>query len=201
MKQLGMIAPGVSQSLVPSSDAPSKSVVATRMLMARRQRSKPPTMDRIADIEIPRKIWSSWIEAGQARKLRRPLTESEYTAVEKRRDELAPWVCGYHPEEMDDVALALIDLFTGMASANTTAEAGSARVDSVAQLLMEFPAWAIEGMSRKVRTRGYVRDGKIERHWAPADPEIIDLVKAEVALYGPSYDNAVAMLTAEVADD
>lgn len=199
MKQLGMIAPGASRSLVPNSDGQSKTVVASKMLMARRQRPKPPTMDQIADIEIPRTIWSTWTEAGRDKKLRRPLSEAEHTALEKRRDELAPWVCGYHAEELDDVSLALIDLFSGFQS--MTAEVGAARVDSVARLLKDFPAWAIENVSTKIRLRGYTRDGKIERHWAPTDPEVVDLLKIEVALYGRSHDNAVALLTAEVADD
>ena len=154
----------------------------------------------MVDIDLPSQVWEPWIEPGQPKKLRRALAVSERAALEARRDELAPWVGGYHAAELDDVSLALIDMFTGFPSmAATGAEAGAAKIDAVARLLSEFPAWSIILVCDHIRTHGYVRDGKNERHWPPSDPELFGMVKEKIRHYVTAHDTAVALLKAKVA--
>lgn len=200
MKQLGAIATG-SQSLVPISDAPLQRNEADKMLVHRQHtRAMPVLFNLTTDREIPDRAWEPWIrDDGTARVLRRALSPLERGAIQARRDELAPWVAGYHPTELDEVALALIDMLMGFPSGAFSAEAGSGRVDSLAILLKKYPAWAIERVCQRIRTRGYVRDGKTERHWPPADPEICDMMDEEMRLYARTHGDMVKLLTAEVA--
>lgn len=115
-----------------------------------------------------------------------------------RRTEIEPWVQGYHEAELDEVALALLDMFGAFPSMRQGGEEAAARVDSVRSLLTTYPAWAIVRVCDHIRIRGYVSDDKIERHWPPSDPEIVDAVITETKLYRDTYDSANKLLTATV---
>lgn len=197
MKQLGGIVQD-SRSLVRGYG--EKSNNADKMLTLRQRSNLPTITNRLTDVDMPLRLWDSWTQDGHPKKLRRELTADECAALTARRDELAPWVSGYHPEaEFDEVVLALIDMFTGFQS--MSAEAGAARVESVARLLRDFPLWVVEASCKRIRLRGYVRDDKIERHWPPSDPELVAMIKTELSLYERSYDSAVALLNGEVCED
>lgn len=168
----------------------------------------PPVVNEETDLRIPRSAWSTWKEAGCDRQLRRPLAEDEVRALEARRRELEPWVGAYHEQEQDDVALALVDMLGGFSSMQSQSpESAAARTEAIAILLRreEMPKWAIEKACSKIRSRGYVRTGEggktfTERHWPPSDPELVEMVRVERALYRDAYDGAGKLLAATVEE-
>lgn len=159
----------------------------------------PAVRDVRADIEIPIAVWDSWIPAAGPRQIRRPLTEEERGVVERRRDELAPAVAPYHQErDLDQVALAVTDMFGGYTSMRQSDDEAVAKLDSVRRVLAPFPAWAIEKACNAIQTNGVWRDGKFDRQWPPNDSEIVAAVREHLRLYGDQHQNAVALLSAEV---
>lgn len=135
------------------------------------------------------------------RQLRRAITEDERAALEARRDELAPALAGYAGTvERNRVALALTEMFGGYTSMRQTDEDAVGKVDSVMNLLREFPAWAIEKACRDIRRNGVWRDGKFDTRWPPNDSEIVAAVRDARRLIGDQYDSAVNLLAASVED-
>jgi hypothetical protein len=162
---------------------------------------QPPRIsNRLTDIEIPLAAWSAWLPADGARQLRRPLTDPERTALVARRDELALAVAPYHPAELDDVSLSLIEMYGGFTSMRQGEEDAAARVDSVGRMLAEYPGWAIKKACVAIRTNGVWRDGKFDRRWPPNDSEIIAEVRGHVRFYADQHRNAVALLAATVEE-
>lgn len=157
-------------------------------------------MNRATDLELPRRLWSAWHEFGKARKLRRALTEAERDLLNARRNEIAPWVAPYHPSETDAVVLAIAEMLESYPSVGMSETGAAGRMDSLRRFLAEQPAWAIVQACRKIRERGYERDGIFERHWAPSDAELLNEVKREAKLYRDQYDSATDLLNAEVED-
>jgi len=202
MKQLGTTLPaGAGRPLVPSYGAVSPNA----MLAVRQRGIRPPVANRETDLLIPRSTWSSWIETGRERQLRRALTAEERAKLEARRAELAPWVGPYHDEELDDVALALVDMYHGFPSfQGQSLEAMAAKTESVGLLLRRegMPLWAIEKACARIRAKGFVkREGNrtfTERHWPPSDAELVEEVRIERKLYGDAYDEAERLLAATV---
>ena len=163
--------------------------------------SMPAVIDREADVEIPR-AWSSWRPANGPRHLRRALTAEERAALEKRRDELAPWVAGYEGDrERDQVALAVADMFGAYRSARHVNEDAVGLIDSVCRLLRDFPVWAIVKACNSIQQFGVWRNGAFDRQWPPSDPEIMSEVREKLRLYGDQYRSAVDLLNAEVEQD
>lgn len=158
----------------------------------------PPITDRTVDIEITRNAWSAWTEAGKPRQLRRPLTDGERSAVLRRANELAPVMAPYRPTETDRVTLALIEMLSGFRSVRGDEVDAVATADNLRRVLAEYPAWAIENACQEIRRDGVWRDGRFDRQWPPSDPELIDAVRKVARLYGDQYQNAVALLAAEV---
>lgn len=195
MQQVGQVLPATdSRSLTPASDAASPNA-----LLVRRQREpRPVIMNRDTDLRIPGQLWSAWQEFGKPRQLRRALNDAERRLLAARRDELAPWIAPYHAHETDAVVLAIGEMLEGFPSLGVTEGGAAARLDSLRSFLVEQPAWAIVQACRKVRQRGYERDGKFERHWAPSDSELLTEVKREARLYRDQFDSAVNLLEAEV---
>lgn len=166
-------------------------------------RTGPAILDRRADIEIPRAVWSGWKEVGKARCLRRPLTGEEIGFLDNRRAELEPWILGYHEREAHDVEVALSEMFDAFPSMGSYGNAqATKRVISASRVLANFPLWAILKCCDKIKSQGYTRyDGQryvTERQWPPSDPQMVESVSNEVKLYRDSYDSAVALLKAEV---
>ena len=170
-------------------------------MVKRHSSQMPAILNRETDIKIPRRAWSAWKEDGKPRQLRGPLSADDRQALIVRKMELEPWIDGYHETELDEVALALLDMFSGFPSMRQAGDEAAARVDSIRRLLVPHPAWAIMRACEKIRNIGYVdSEGRIERHWPPSDPEIISMVKAESRLYCETYDTAVALLEATVEE-
>lgn len=161
----------------------------------------PPTLRRETDIDLGRVLWTNLDVRGQPQNLRRELTAPERRLLELRRDELAPWVGGYlRVAEVDGVTAAIGRMFGGFPSfaARHDEMSAVARIDSLARLLDDHPLWAIEAACLSIRRSGYVVEGKTERHWAPADPEIVAKVRSEADAYRRPHASAVALLGAGV---
>jgi hypothetical protein len=176
------------------------------MLEVRSSRPMPAILSKAVDVELPRALWSAWKpscdEGSDAfnRSIRRPLTDDERVALISRRDELEPWVCGYHESERDTVAIALLDMFGSFPSMRQTSIEAASRVDSASRLLRDFPAWAIKRACQKTQTNGTWRGGVFDRQWPPSDPELIAAVRDEVRLYADQHRSAVALLAAPVEE-
>lgn len=158
----------------------------------------PPVTNRRTDLEIPNSAFSSWIEAGKPRQLRRALTTEERTALERRRDEIGPALAPFADWQRDVVALAVLEMFNGFTSMRGTEEEAAARVDAALNLLADHPAWAIEKACMSIRRNGVWRDGKFDRRWPPSEPEMVAAVKEASKLYRDTFNRVEALLMAEV---
>ena len=158
----------------------------------------PPVASPIADTEIPRQLWSSWVEAGKPRTIRRPLTGEEQEILERRRDELVPVLQPYVDREVNRVALAVSEMYDGFPSMRGSEEAAVGRVERVRHLLDDFPLWAIEKACRDIQRRGVMRAGVFDRKWPPTDPELVAEVREALRMYGDQHKSAVALLVAKV---
>lgn len=200
MEKIGTIA---GRGLVPQgsrsgSDSQSRSANA---LAIRRSSSPPPVMNRPTDVEIPRRLWEAWIEPGKPRLVRRALEPSERAALEARIAEIEPWIVGYAPEEQDFVALEVLGMLGSFRSmSGQSDEQIAAAADSLLRSLSGLPYWAIEKACVNIRVNGYTKDGGArERHWAPSDSEVVQIVRETTKLYRDQYDSAIALLNAGVA--
>jgi hypothetical protein len=198
MKQIGEVGSRVSGSL-ESRRSPGD-------LTARRvdEDNLPPAVDRVADIEIARAVWSSWIPSAGRRAIVRPLSRDERGRLEKRAAELEPALAPYRPDERDDVMIEIAEMFGAFPSMRVKDEEAMGKIKSAAQSLSEFPAWAIQRACRTIRTEGYVvYDGngeRRERHWPPSDPDIVDQVKREMRTRKEALDAARDLLSAPVEE-
>lgn len=154
------------------------------------------------DVRMPSQLWSAWKETGKPRLLRRPLNDAERRLLEGRRDELAPWVAGYHDEERGEVVEMIGEMFTSFPSIASRNDAlAASHMDSLSRKLQSFPKWAIQHVCAQIGVRGYTKktdDGRYvqERHWPPSDPELIDMIEAEVRVVDRNFVSAVALLAA-----
>lgn len=160
----------------------------------------PAVTSATTDRDIPQRLWCHWQEAGQPRCLRRALTDDERAALEARAAELAPVLQGHGQHDLSRVRLALSDMIGGFAQRQDDATV-SAKVDSQQRLLAEFPLWAIDRVCRRIRSDGYLRDGKVERRWPPSDPELFMMVRDVVQVYQHQLRSAAALLAATVDPD
>src|ERR1700683_2735946 len=80
----------------------------------------PKISNPLTDVEIPRSAWSPSKEAGKPQQLRRQLTGEERTALQGRRDELAPALAPFGSNERPQIYLAIADMFGGFRSMWTT---------------------------------------------------------------------------------
>lgn len=181
-----------SRGLVPASG--KRSLTTTGLGM-------PPVANRLTDVEIPRSAWSNWTPDSGPRQLRRALTADERTALESRRDELAPVLRPYERNEVDRVVLALTDMFGGFPSMRRDDEEAVSRLNAARRVLAEFPAWAIAKGCHNIQSLGVWRDGKFNREWPPSDAEIAHEVRACMRLYSDQHRSAVALLEAEVENE
>ena len=203
MKTLGDATEGAVASARSQWKAGLTNERSGKLLAIRRKTSMPPVANKETDVTIPRMVLSAWKETGKPRCLRRALTATEREKVEERRDELEPWVVGYHEAETTDVHLAIAELYSAFPSMRAVNKTDAmSRCVAAAQTLAQFPMWAIERRCTKIRENGYIikRDGLYitERHWPPSDPEIVEQVREEASLYADTYRNMTEMLMAEV---
>ena len=155
-------------------------------------------IDGRTDVELPRKLFSAWHETGKAREIIRPLADDERRDLERRRDSLAPALDPFGPRDLDRVALAIAEMFSGYPSMRQTDDEAVAKVGSLRGLLSSFPAWSIEKTCQRIRTEGFERDGRRERNWPPSDAEIVNEVRKTLKPYADAHRSSVALLTATV---
>jgi hypothetical protein len=185
--------PSISRNLVSPDTRPSAAARPHRL-----NDPLPKISNRSTDVDIPRSAWSAWKEDGKPRQLRRPLTASERSDLEARRDELAPMIVPVQPSQVDSVKIALADMFGSIRSMRQTGADAIAILEGAYRALSEFPAWAIEKTCLSIQQNGVWRDGKFDRRWPPNDAEIVAEVRDKVRLYGDAHRSAVALLEAAV---
>ena len=198
MDKLPKVTPGGSGS--PNSQSNSN---AARLAQVRLAGLMPPVMNKTTDLMIPRSAWSAWTEMGKSRCLRRALTVEERSALERRKNELLPWIVGYSASEEDDVIIALTKMFSAFPQyAGKSGHGAAAQVKLMIEALQSYPAWAIAKACGKIAREGYVRvdtDQYVrETHWPPSAPELIEVVRGCATLYKDQYDSATDLLEAEV---
>jgi hypothetical protein len=175
--------------------------MARRAVMTLDSAHLPMISNRLTDVEIPRAVWSPWLGTGKPRELVRQLTAGERSALEGRRDELAPALAPFGTGiEADRVHLSLADVFGSFRSMRHTGAEAVAIVDASCRALAEFPCWAIEKACRSIQVNGVWRDGKFDRQWPPNDAELVDAVRKEVRLYGDQHRSAASLLEAKVEE-
>lgn len=164
----------------------------------------PPYYCRDADTLLP-SLWANRDVRGVPDgTIRRPLLPEERKILAARRDELAPWVAPYHGDaELDQVAAAICGMYDAFPHMAAKSEAAAVlRVDQLRARLAPFPAWAIAKVCERVASRGYARKEGAqhvqERHWAPSDPEVVEMVEQEVEPWRRAHDSAAALLLAAV---
>lgn len=165
----------------------------------------PEAYVREIDHEIPRRLWCGFSVAGKPREIRRPLTPDERRVLTLRAAALEPVLAPYVPEEIDDVVVALADMLGGFAGARQSGAEAVGKIDSLRRLLAPFPAWAIRLACQRLRSEGYdvpTGDGGIrrERHWPPADAELVDAVRRTVQTRSNALESARMLLTATVTE-
>lgn len=198
MEQLGKALSRVSDSLA-SRRSSGPEVPAARV----DPNNLPAPYDRDVDLLIPRAVWCAHKIDGEPRRLRRALTVTERQSLERRIGELEPALKPYLPAEVDEVALALSDMLAGFAGSQRSGMDVVGKVDGLRRLLAQFPMWAVREACLRMRMDGYeVQDGnggkRKERHWAPADGEVIEAVRAVVRQRAEALASARALLIAEV---
>jgi hypothetical protein len=188
-------------------DSQCTSSDANKLARVRKAGIRPPVVNTEADLIIPKSAWSTWKETGKPRKLRRGLTKDERDALVRRRNELQPWVVGFHESERDAVAFALSEMlmmFPGY-SMQRGDEGAVAHVDLLMGKVADSPAWAIIKACEKIGTHGYTKTTGIgeyhtERHWPPSGPELFIVVEECTKMYRDQFDSATRLLEAEVGE-
>ncbi len=199
MPQIGIAARAVSSSVTVGSPRRSD-VPAVRYTAA----NLPAAFDAVADVEIPRKVWSAWIPRFEARQIIRPLRDDERAALEARKASLAPALAPYAGgADAYRGAAALGAMFDGFRSMRVRGENAMGRLDTAMRVLKYFPAWAVEEACASIQRDGYqVHDrekvARTERHWPPSDPEIADVVRLVVKTRDAALASATALLSASV---
>lgn len=165
----------------------------------------PRISSRSTDVEIPNRVWSSWIPRDDPRRLVRALTLGERAELEERRDELAPAlvslrdVVGFE-SVVDEVVLAIMDMFGSYRSMRQTSVEAMALAESTYRAMCAFPAWAVVKVCGSIQLNGVWRDGKFDRQWAPNDSEVAHAVRLEIAFYEQRHRETVALLSATVEE-
>jgi hypothetical protein len=144
--------------------------------------------------------WSTWTPENGKRGLRVELTAAARTALEQRRDELAPFIGPFHGSEMEKVGIAISDMFSSFRSMRQTGESAVAVLESVTRLCAPYPAWAIVNACHDIQSNGVWRNGQFDRQWPPNDSEIVARVRQELRLYADSYNSACALLAAKLEE-
>lgn len=155
-------------------------------------------------MELPRRLWCGWRVDGEPRAVRRPLTDEERDVLERRARDLTPALTPYlRPQQDDEIALAITEMLSGFRGAREASADAVGRIAALMNVLAPFPAWAIQRSCAWIRSHGYEvedRDGKrTERHWPPADAEVVAEVERTVRLRQEALASARALLEAPVA--
>lgn len=152
------------------------------------------------------RLLASWRPAAGLRELSRALTAAERASLESRQAALQQALTPYTETCKTKAALADLEshvgaMFNGIRSMRQTGEDVSSTVEITLAVLRKHPAWAIKRACMEISEDGFMRDGKREKHWAPNDSEINDVVKKIVQPYRYAMLNAGDLLSAKVLEE
>lgn len=154
----------------------------------------PQLLDKLADYEIPARVWSNWKPEKGSRTIMRTLTAAERSAVQVRAANLDVGLGAFTPNQIEIVDCAIDAMFAGFRSMRQSGDSSAATTEITRAVLRPFPAWAIEQGCLKIARH----QAGLDPHWPPNDGEIYDVVAKIVAPYGTALVNARALLSAPV---
>jgi hypothetical protein len=156
-------------------------------------------VDRIADYEIPSRLWSTWKPENGRRGVVRTLAPEERAAVERRAADLDACCQPFGPHEQDRAIAAVSSMLGGFRNMRQDDEAAAAVLDGLRRVLASFPLWAIEQGCLLIQGGNAIINGKQQdRRWPPNDSEIFGVIDGIVQPYRGALERAMALLNAPV---
>jgi hypothetical protein len=188
MEQVGQLAQRLAKTASPPSR--SNSLVKQAKLGTN---GLPVLFDSDVDT-LPRRL-ISWRPTTGPCELRRSLTPEERQHVEARAAALEVALAPFEPEQGDDVAAALAGLFGSYRSMRQSEAEAAATVAIARSRLRGYPAWAIVMACRMIAGG----EAGLDNRFPPNDPQIVEVVRKLTWKYREPYNDAMALLNAEVA--
>jgi hypothetical protein len=156
-----------------------------------------PPDDRSCDIELPRRVFSSWTPSNGSRAIVRALTDEERQRLARREAELAEGLRPFSNDQAPRVRAAIAKMLGGFRSMRQQGADVVATVEAAVEVLAKFPAWAIQQGCFKIARR----EAGLDPSYAPHDNEIFHAVEEIVKPYRKALANAKALLDAPVEPD
>jgi hypothetical protein len=154
----------------------------------------PTVFDREADRAIPDRVLA-WVSSDGTAEIRRPLTDAERGALERRagdlRRALVPWSNADRRQLEGELAL-MLGGYTSMQRLDDVAAQGL--VAQYLQLTRDRPFWAVVQVCRKIRTG----DAGIPTQYCPNEAEFNTLLRRLVQPYERQLLQARRLLDAKV---
>lgn len=153
----------------------------------------PRYFDRYTDTEL-RRLFSAWKPDNGPQAIVRELTSGERAELTQRARELHDGLCGYLSHERAEVDASLAAMFGGFRSMRQEGDAAESLMLVTANVLREFPVWAIVKGCMKIAQN----QAGLDRRWPPNDAEIYEIVSDVVKEYRRTLANIDALLAAPV---
>lgn len=151
----------------------------------------PPLCIPELEIDLPRRIFSSWTPSGGQRAIVRPLTSLERAKLDARAADLR-WAIFPGAGDGDRARMAIAGLLSGFRSMRQDEGDSLALIEVTLAVIGCFPAWAIEKCCVKMARQC--------RPFAPNDGEIYAEVEAIIRPYKQNLERANALLLAPIAE-
>lgn len=155
---------------------------------------RPALVNRDTDLEIPQRVFGAWTPEGGHRELRRPLTDVERAAVQRRKIELSDGLRAFGDLERGLVDGALSVMLGGFRSMRQMGENAESIVTVLMHVLREFPCWAI-GRACDMIVSG---EAALDPTWPPNDAQVYQLVAGIVSPYRKTLTLVEGLLAAPV---
>ena len=190
MEQIGKVLPQISPSSgsrASPTNLPSKPVGPP---------PPPAIVDRGCDVELPRRLLSTWTPADGARQIVRALVPKERAALECRQAELQDGLRPHRRAEEGSVKALIAGMLGGFRSMRAQGDDALATVETTRFVLAEFPVWAISKACVMIARNEVSRDNR----WPPNDAELAEIVGRIVKPYKDNLKRADLLLTAKVEE-
>lgn len=183
----------VVSSITPSISQPSRQPMAD-IVPIKSAGELPTLFDREADRVIPDRVLA-WIGSDGVAEIRRPLTDAERAALERRASDLhralVPWSNADRRQLEGELALML----GGFATMQRLDEiAAKGLVAQYLQLTRDRPFWAVVQVCRKIR----IGDAGLPTQYCPNEAEFNSVLRRVVSPYERQLLQARRVLEAKV---
>lgn len=154
---------------------------------------------RECDIDLPRRLYTSWIPKTGSRAIVRALTEVERIKLEGRAIALDEALQPFDRDETAAVEAELAAMFSGFRAMRQQGDDAAATVEVTRHVLREFPLWAIAKTCLMIARNEAEIDGKpLDRRFTPNDTEIYAVAAGVVKLRRDALATVKALLVAPV---